>query len=112
MGAALGAAGSLRGQQALGMQAFGGGPAAPARALHHWLSEAELEAIAVSDASSEEMCCKICLRSQTTCSLQPCGHACLCAPCLLSIKRAAGADTLPACPICRETVQGCHRVFL
>ena len=117
VGAALGAAGGLRGQQMLGRQVISsgggsGGPPRPTRALHHWLSEAELEAIAVSDGSTEETSCKICLRSQTTISLQPCGHACLCAPCLLQIKRAAPANALPACPICRETVQGCQRVFL
>lgn len=116
LGAALGAAGSLRQLQTRRSQASmaveAGEPHQRLIGQHQWLSEAELQAIGSSDASSEETCCKVCLRSQVTTCLQPCGHAALCAPCLLQLSRASAPSVLPLCPICRETVRGCQRVFL
>ena len=104
MGAAIGAAGSLR-AQGRSLMPFG------ESALHRWLSDQELLAIGSQEATCREMSCKVCLRAQVSTSLQPCGHACLCAPCLLSIKQAAHPGPC-TCPMCRASVEGCQRVYL
>lgn len=85
--------------------------------MRNLLSEEELEAIGSSEASSEATSCKICLVAQVTMTLQPCNHACVCAACMLRLRRYAARSPTAAtevlrCPVCRAAVQGCQRVYL
>jgi len=48
--------------------------------------------------------CVVCCNSTISIAFVPCGHACVCEKCLLSIKgRSLDADFID-CPICRSTV--------
>jgi len=67
--------------------------------------------------------CKVCLASEVTILIQPCGHLCLCEPCSLAIHRHfregrlrdlmfGGSIPPTPCPICRGPIQSGVKVFV
>ena len=84
------------------------GPASARGGTAVGLSMQQLRELSSSPASSDEPACKVCLVNKVAVALQPCGHACTCAPCTL---RLGGSGT-PLCPICRTTATAVVRVFI
>jgi hypothetical protein len=52
----------------------------------------------------DEDLCAICMESEKTHIVIPCGHQCLCGPC-------SEAVTDKQCPVCRQECSGVFRVF-
>ena len=53
--------------------------------------------------------CVVCLDNTKTHAVLPCMHKCLCAACAEEMQNAAGGAMV--CPICREPVASCRRVY-
>ena len=54
--------------------------------------------------------CKICFEQQVDCVLLPCGHACCCYECGISVKFSS-LGGLGRCPICRVGIKSVTQIF-
>ena len=79
---------------------------------------------------SRSLSFQVCLTSEVTILIQPCGHLCLCEPCSLAIRRHFLEERLrdfmfgspmmgtisltpcPMCPMCRGPIQSSVKVFV
>jgi hypothetical protein len=73
------------------------------------MSVEQLQEVGGTPASEGEMCCKVCMDNRIVVALQPCGHACLCAPCCVQLG-CVEAERL--CPMCRTEVSAVVRVYI
>eukprot|EP00746_Dinoflagellata_sp_MGD_P003226 gnl/MRDRNA2_/MRDRNA2_106257_c0_seq1.p1 gnl/MRDRNA2_/MRDRNA2_106257_c0~~gnl/MRDRNA2_/MRDRNA2_106257_c0_seq1.p1 ORF type:complete len:218 (+),score=51.74 gnl/MRDRNA2_/MRDRNA2_106257_c0_seq1:70-723(+) len=94
----------------------GSGNARSSGAKPQALNVEDLKKIKDSEAGDEPQC-KVCLSNKVVVALQPCGHACLCATCCVSVLQSAGQWQVagsPAgkCPVCRGEIQDVLRVYL
>ena len=59
------------------------------------------------ETEDESKTCCVCMSNQKRCSIQPCGHYCLCIGCANQYIQ----DKLTSCPVCRKEIDRITRIF-
>ena len=60
----------------------------------------------LAEEAAEAARCVICLDSEKTMLVVPCGHKCMCEPCAVALRGAGGR-----CPLCRGPVLRATKVY-